>query len=183
MRYTKGDQEGAPDQAKTAELEQHFLAIAYALDQVGQGVPLRDALAAEGLTGKLLKQIRGLNWKRRVDPEMWLGMPPADREAAAKDARVNPVLRRMHALLSACMEAAGLDRTPDLPGLGDANDAANPGPARADDASARVEITERGTITSIGCAPRRPGPTCARSCSPVPAPDPKNCSPSTSTAW
>jgi putative DNA primase/helicase len=134
-----------PDHAKTEELGVRFAALQSALDRVGQGTPLRDALAAEGLTGELLKEIRGLDLRRRVDPAMWPGMPLAEREEAARRASINPVLSRLHALLSACMEAAVSDpsRARDLLDLDAPSNPADPDNGCADSASERVEVRGR----------------------------------------
>jgi putative DNA primase/helicase len=70
VRHTKGDQKGEPDPEKTAELQDHFVRIRFILDQVGQGVALRVAIEAEGLTKETIEQIRGINWKRKIEPEM-----------------------------------------------------------------------------------------------------------------
>ena len=145
---------GKPDYAKTEELRPHFTALQSALHQVGQRVPLHDALAAEGLTRKLLKQVRALNWRRKVDPAMWPDMPYDQREEAADRARINPVLSRMHALFCACMEAAppdddgaDADRTRDALDPADPSNPADPDADHADTASERVEVNDRGGIT------------------------------------
>ena len=141
---------GKPDHAKTEKLRQHFIAISYALDQVRQGIPLSDALTEQGLTRKLLKEARGLNWKRQVDPAMWPGMPYAERENAADRAHINPALSKMHALFCEMMEATAPDRTGDPLDPDDASNPANPDAVHADDASERVEVNDRGGSPSIG---------------------------------
>ena len=137
--HTEGDLAGKPDPAKTAELQRHLVSITYVLDQRQQGVPAREALAGEGLPRKLIKQIRGLNWKRQIDPAMWPGQPLNEREEAAERCRINPILVKMHALFSALMEAApdngaaaGAD---ELPGL------------EEDGGGERIEVNDRGQIT------------------------------------
>ena len=137
--HTEGDLAGKPDPAKTAELQRHLVSITYVLDQRQQGVPAREALAGEGLPRKLIKQIRGLNWKRQIDPAMWPGQPLDEREEAAERCRINPILVKMHALFSALMEAApdngaaaGAD---ELPGL------------EEDGGGERIEVNDRGQIT------------------------------------
>jgi hypothetical protein len=97
---------GVPDHAKTAELEACFATIRCALDSAAQGQPLAETLAAEGLTKEEIRKARGLNWKRKVDPAMWPGMPIEQRRAASKAAKINPSPPRIAAALHALEEVA-----------------------------------------------------------------------------
>jgi hypothetical protein len=170
--------EGEPDPDAFAELQRGFVALQSVDYQIEQGRTSAEATAAEGLTKRRLGRLRVLNWTRKIDPEMWPGMPIEQRRAAAKRAAgINPALPKMAALFHALADAAP-DRIGDAEGLAaldartgsleeagidpgsdsgipddvDPSDGDDLNAGRADRASERVKV-EAGVITVHGLKP------------------------------
>jgi putative DNA primase/helicase len=100
-------EDGAADHHRTAQLDELYQKLRTALTSAADGQQLAEALAAAGLTSKSIGDARRLSWKRKLPDDMRPGMSLDERRTASlAAAKINPVVRRIHAVLSAVQRVA-----------------------------------------------------------------------------
>lgn len=110
----KGDPQ-RPDHAATHDLDLVYAKIDSALAAAAAGEPIGAALAAAGLDAEALRTARRLSWRRKHEKTMRPGMPLDERRLAAlAAAKINPLLKPTHALLSAFIAAMPAQHAPNF---------------------------------------------------------------------
>jgi hypothetical protein len=102
----RGPSGQARDNAKTEELDRIYAKIQDAIDLIEAGERPVPAVRAAGLSKAECDQARRLNWRRRIDDEMYPDMPRRERQERAAAASLNVTLPRIAAALHAFAQIA-----------------------------------------------------------------------------
>jgi putative DNA primase/helicase len=137
--------ETAIENAVLAAVRLRFLRtrLADALDVHSDGPLTRAALLAADFTSSNADEARALEWQRKIDVEMWPGMPRMDRKEAAQAAKANNIIWRL-ALLWRAVAALVAPDGPEASGWARlALDESEGGSVRVLRLKGRREVSER----------------------------------------